>query len=158
MFRHGSRRGRPAARGHGRVTIMLACPAEAAAVMGELTNWMAGELTPQARVLTALLPALVVSAYFVVGYVLYILRSLIWGQPRQFEQDARGRTAFLGTHLRLYFFWLVNPLWRLLLASGISANTVTALAGAMGLGAALAAAGGRFALAGWLFIFSGILD
>ena len=126
--------------------------------MGDLTNWIAGELSPRARVLTALAPALVVSGYFIIGYIGYILRCLIWGAPKQFEQDARGRTAFLGTHLRLYFFWLVNPLWRLLLASGLSANTVTAVAAAMGVGAALAAAAGRFALAGWLFIFSGILD
>jgi phosphatidylglycerophosphate synthase len=126
--------------------------------MGELTNWIAGDLTPQARVLTALAPAIVVSTYFVVGYGAYNLRCWIWGPPKQFEKDARGRTAFIGTHLRLYFFWMVNPLWRLLLASGLSANAVTGMAAASGLGAALAAGAGRFSLAGWLFILSGIFD
>src|SRR5215207_1943758 len=126
--------------------------------MGELTSWITGDLSPRARVLTALAPALIVSAYFIIGYGAYVLRCAIWGPPRQFEKDARGRTAFIGTHLRLYFFWLVNPLFRLLLASGLSANAVTGLAATMGAGAALAAAAGRFALAGWLFIFSGILD
>jgi phosphatidylglycerophosphate synthase len=108
--------------------------------------------------LTALAPAIVVSAYFILGYGAYHLRCWLKGPPRQFEKDARGRTAFIGTHLRLYFFWMVNPLWRLLLASGLSANAVTAMAGAAGVGAALAAGFGRFALAGWLFILSGILD
>lgn len=126
--------------------------------MGDLTNWISGELTPQARVLTALAPAIVVSGYFVLGYLAYNIRCLFWGPPRQFEKDARGRTNLIGTHLRLYFFWMVNPLWRLLLASGVSANTVTAIAAVAGLGAAVAAGVGRFALAGWLFIFSGILD
>jgi phosphatidylglycerophosphate synthase len=126
--------------------------------MGELTQWITGDLTPRARVLTALAPAIFVSAYFVIGYGAYNLRCWIWGPPRQFESDTRGRTAFIGTHLRLYFFWMVNPLWRLLLASGLSANAVTGLAGLAGLGAALAAGAGRFALAGWLFILSGIFD
>src|SRR5688572_7176363 len=128
--------------------------------MGEIASWFRGEMNAQARVITALLPALVVSGYFVVGYVIYNLRCLFWGVPREFEKDARGRgrTALIGYHLRTYFFWLVNPLWRLLLATGISANAVTGLAAGLGMGAATAAAFGRFALAGWLFIFSGILD
>src|SRR5688572_26995343 len=102
--------------------------------MGELTNLILGDLTPQARVLTALAPAMLVSAYFILGYGAYKLRCWLKGPPKQFETDARGRTAFIGTHLRLYFFWMVNPLWRLLLASGLSANAVTGLAAASGLG------------------------
>jgi phosphatidylglycerophosphate synthase len=126
--------------------------------MGELTNWIAGDLTPRARVLTALAPAIIVSGWFIVGYIAFALRCWIWGPPRQFEKETRGRTAFIGTHLRLYFFWMVNPLWRLLLASGLSANAVTGMAAAAGLGAAVAAGAGRFGLAGWLFILSGIFD
>ena len=98
--------------------------------MGELTNWIAGDLTPRARVLTALAPAIIVSGWFIVGYIAFALRCWFWGPPRQFEKETRGRTAFIGTHLRLYFFWMVNPLWRLLLASGLSANAVTGMAAA----------------------------
>jgi phosphatidylglycerophosphate synthase len=128
------------------------------APMGEITQWMAGNLSPRARVLTALLPALVVTAYFVLGYIAYHLRVLIKGVPSQYDKDARGRSGLMGRHMRYYFFWLINPLWRLVLASGLSANAVTALAAAMGVGAAVAAGFGRFALAGWLFILSGTLD
>jgi phosphatidylglycerophosphate synthase len=126
--------------------------------MSEFESWLLGDMTPRARVFTALLPALVVSAYFLVGYVAYNIRCLIWGVPRNYEKDARGRTALVGYHLRFYFFWVMNPLWRFLLASGLSANAVTGIAAGLGFGAAVAAAFGRFALAGWLFIFAGILD
>jgi phosphatidylglycerophosphate synthase len=126
--------------------------------MGELSSWILGDLSPRARVFTALLPALLVSAYFILGYFAYIVRLLLWGVAREYETELRGRTALLGTHLRFYFFWVINPLWRLLLFTGVSANTVTGFAAAIGVGAAAAAALGRFALAGWLFMFSGILD
>ena len=128
--------------------------------MSEFESWLLGDMTPRARVLTALLPAMVVSAYFLIGYLAYNVRCLIWGVPRNYEKDAnsRGRTALVGYHLRFYFFWVMNPLWRFLLASGLSANAVTGIAAGMGFGAAVAAAFGRFALAGWLFIFAGILD
>jgi phosphatidylglycerophosphate synthase len=126
--------------------------------MGELADLFFGELTPRARVFTALAPAILVCAYFLAGYAAYIVRILIWGVPREFEGDVRGRSKLVGSHLRFYFFWVINPLWRLLLATGISANTVTATAALMGVGAAAAAAMGRFALAGWLFMFAGILD
>lgn len=126
--------------------------------MTEFESWLLGDMTPRARVFTALLPALIVSAYFLVGYVAYNIRCLVWGVPRNYEKDARGRTALVGYHLRFYFFWVINPLWRVLLASGLSANAVTGIAATLGFGAAASAAFGRFALAGWLFIFSGILD
>ena len=126
--------------------------------MGDLANWILGDLSPDARVVTALAPALLASAYFVLGYVAYNIRLLIRGVPRQFDTEIRGRTALIGLHLRFYFFWVINPLWRLLLATGLSANAVTGIAALIGAGAATAAAFGRFALAGWLFMFSGILD
>jgi phosphatidylglycerophosphate synthase len=126
--------------------------------MGDLSHWILGDLSPSARVWTALAPALLVSAYFLVGYAAYLVRCLIWGVPHEFDKEIRGRTALIGWHLRLYFFWLMNPLWRLLLATGLSANAVTGIAAFLGVCAAAAAALGRFSLAGWLFIFSGILD
>ena len=117
-----------------------------------------GLQSPRGSVLATLLPVLVVAAYFFVGYLAYNVRCLLRGVPRDFEKDARGRTALVGFHMRYAFFWVVNPLWRLLQASGLSANAVTATAAVLGVAAAGAAAFGHFGLAGWLFIFSGILD
>jgi phosphatidylglycerophosphate synthase len=106
----------------------------------------------------ALLPILVVAAYFFIGYVAYNVRRLLHGVPPDYETAARGRTALVGYHMRYAFFYVVNPLWRLILASGVSPNALTATAALLGVGAAGAAAFGNFGLAGWLFIFSGILD
>jgi phosphatidylglycerophosphate synthase len=124
--------------------------------MPDITDWSLH--SPRGRVLAALVPILIAAAYFFIGYVAYNVRCLLRGVPRQFEKDAHGRTALVGLHLRYYFFWVITPLWRLLLASGVSANAVTVSAAVLGVGAAGAAACGRFGLAGWLFIFSGILD
>lgn len=126
--------------------------------MDEVGSWLTGDLSPRARVFTALLPALLVSAYFLLGYGAYLVRCMIRGVPRQSERDTHGHTALVGLHVRYFFFWVINPLWRLILATGISANTVTGIAATLGVGAAVSAAVGRFALAGWLFLFAGILD
>lgn len=126
--------------------------------MSELAGWLDGQMGARARVLTALLPALLAVAYFVGGGVVYIVRCLVRGAAREWEKDARGGTALVGRHVRYYFFWVIDPFWRLLLASGVSANTVTAAAALCGVGAAGAVACGRFALGGWLFLLSGILD
>ncbi len=124
----------------------------------EIAGWLMGDLGPRARVFTALLPALLASTYFLLGFPVYLVRCHVWGAPRQWENETRGRSALVGLHLRRYFFWVINPLWRLLLGSSLSANTVTAGAALLGVAAAAAAAVGRFALAGWLFLCSGILD
>lgn len=126
--------------------------------MNELSQWIVGDMTPRARVFTALLPAILASGYFAIGYPVFLVRCAMRGFPKELEKDARGRTALVGMYPRIYFLWVINPLWRLILASGVSANTVTALAATLGAGAATAAAFGRFALAGWLFLLSGILD
>lgn len=108
--------------------------------------------------MSALWPAMIVSAYFALGYLAFAVRCAWRGQPRRWTEEARGGTALVGTHLRVFFYWVSDPLWRLLLASGLRANAVTAIAAGLGVGAAAFAALGRFALAGWLFLFAGILD
>ncbi len=121
-------------------------------------DFLVGDLSPRARVLTALLPAIIGSVYIFGSYGVFLIRCAVRGMPTQWEKDARGHTALVGPHMRCFFFWAFDPLWRLLLRSGISANTVTAAAAALGVGAAVAASTGRFALAGWSFLFAGILD
>ncbi|HEY0713992.1 MAG TPA: CDP-alcohol phosphatidyltransferase family protein [Polyangia bacterium] len=126
--------------------------------MFDLQSFITGDLSPRARVLTALLPAIIASVYFLGAVVVFSIRVLVWGFPDKYLGDARGRTILVGSYLRVYFFWVINPLWRLVLASGVSANQLTALAGLLGVGAAVAVGFGRFALGGWLFLFSGVLD
>jgi phosphatidylglycerophosphate synthase len=105
-----------------------------------------------------LAPAAVVTLYFVVGLIVFSVRSAIWGVRHDRELEARGRSILIGNFLKSYFSWIVRPLWRLILASGISPNAVTLVAMLLGGAAGIAVACGRFALGGWLFLLSGILD
>jgi phosphatidylglycerophosphate synthase len=123
-----------------------------------LESWLRGELSPAQRVLSALMPAVLAFGYFFAGYAAFVIRGLVRGKQPTNELEARGQSVLMGRHLRDYFVWVTSPLWRLLVATGVSANTVTALAAAVGAGAGFSAALGKFALAGWLFLVSGILD
>ena len=105
-----------------------------------------------------LVPAAVAALYFVVGMLAFSVRSAIWGVRHDRDIEASGRSILIGDYLRNYFSWVIRPLWLLVHASGISPNAVTVLATLVGIGSGVAVASGRFALGGWLFILSGILD
>jgi phosphatidylglycerophosphate synthase len=104
------------------------------------------------------LPAILVGLYFVGGFALFTLRSLMRGVPRDPEMEARGDSMLVGSYLRNFFVWVVRPLWLLVLGSGLSANALTTIAAAIGLASGVAVGLGSFALGGWLLLFSGILD
>jgi hypothetical protein len=92
------------------------------------------------RTLIDSLPVLVLGAYFVVGFAAYLVRCAVKGVPRDLEMEARGGSAILGIQLRHYFVWIVSPFWRLLLATGVRADTVTLAAALLGGGGSLAMA------------------
>jgi len=123
-----------------------------------LRSLVQGEMSPGLRILTALAPALLVTAWFVGGLAVFAVRSALWGMPRDPETTERGGSLLVGSTLRHYFFWLVRPAWSAIERSRIPPTALTTLSVLLGLGSGVAAAAGRFALAGWLFIFSGILD
>lgn len=104
------------------------------------------------------LPAAVALLYFLIGFVAFGARALLWGVPHDREIESRGQSIFINFYFRNYFIWVVTPLWRLLLASGLRANAVTGVAAGLGASSGVAVACGRFALGGWLFLLSGILD
>jgi phosphatidylglycerophosphate synthase len=105
-----------------------------------------------------LMPAALVCLYFFLGLLAFSVRSAIWGLSHDRDIEASGRTMLIGTYLRNYFSWVVRPLWWVVSASGISPNAVTLTASVVGGASGVAVAFGRFALGGWLFILSGILD
>jgi phosphatidylglycerophosphate synthase len=105
-----------------------------------------------------LLPAIIVMGYFIFGYAAFLIRCQLYGVPRDQEMETRGSSAMLGMHVRYYFAWITRPLWRGLMAANVPATVVTQVAAGLGLVSGLAAAAGYLGLAGWLFIFSGILD
>jgi phosphatidylglycerophosphate synthase len=105
-----------------------------------------------------LAPAAVASLYFLIGLAVFSVRSAIWGVRHDRELAGRAPSILIGSFLRDYFGWMIRPLWWLVLQSGIAPNTVTVVAMAIGGAAGVSVAFGRFALGGWLFILSGILD
>jgi len=105
-----------------------------------------------------LIPILVPGALLVVSIPVYIARCLYKGVPRDREMEARGGSALIGLHVRHYFVWLVSPLWRLFVATGVRADSVTLGAALLGAGSGLAVACGRFGLGGALTLASGALD
>jgi len=108
--------------------------------------------------MVSLFPAFVVMGYFLLGYAAFLIRCRLFGVPRDQEMESRGASLMLGMHVRHYFAWITRPLWRGLMAANVTATAVTEAAAAIGLLSGLAAALGYLGLAGWLFIFSGILD
>jgi phosphatidylglycerophosphate synthase len=120
--------------------------------------WLSGNLSPSARIWTALAPAILACAYFLGGLLLFCIRCAFKGIPRDEETLKRGSTVLVGFFLRHYFFWVIQPLWTVILRSGLPANALSMLSGLLGISAGVALAAGRFALGGWLFLAAGILD
>lgn len=123
-----------------------------------LLAWLTGNLSPSARIWSALAPALLACGYFLGGLVLFCIRCAIKGVPQDTETLTRGKTVLVGFFLRHYFFWVIQPLWQLILRSGLPANALSMLSGLLGVSSGVAVAAGRFALGGWLFLAAGILD
>jgi len=115
-------------------------------------------VSPGMKAWLPLAPAAVVSLYWLLGLVVFSVKSAIWGVRHDRELEARGKSILIGNFLKSFFSWIVRPLWRLVLASGISPNGITLIAMLLGAVAGVSVASGRFALGGWLFLLSGILD
>jgi len=127
--------------------------------MESIIQFFRGDLPPALRVWSALAPALLVSTWFLGGLAVFAIRSAIWGVEEDPETVKRGGgSVLMGMFLRHYFFWLMRPAYNLVARSGLPPTAITTLSLLLGLTAGVAASAGRFALAGWLFIFSGVLD
>src|SRR5688572_14615531 len=123
-----------------------------------LFDWLRGDLSPAARVLTAAGPAVFIAAYFLLGLVAFAVRNRLRGPFQDADLASRGTTPILGMWLRLYFSWLMRPLMAAVVSIRIPPTAITTLSVLLGLGAGVAAAAGRMALSGWLFIGAGACD
>jgi phosphatidylglycerophosphate synthase/putative flippase GtrA len=126
--------------------------------MQAFLDWITGNLTPGGRVVTALAPAVLMVGYFVVAFVAYLVRCAIKGPYRDPEIESRGDSILAAMPMRLFITWALRPTWGLVLRVGIPPMAVTTLSVLLGLAAGPALAAGRFALGGWLYIFSGVCD
>ena len=124
-----------------------------------LDQWLSSELGPTFRILSALMPAIVLAAYFLIGVAVFAIRNKIKGEmPIDAEVEQRGGTRFLNKWIRHYFVWAISPLWNFIFWLGIPATSITLLSVLLSAGAGVGLAFGKFALGGWLYIFAGICD
>ena len=122
------------------------------------SHWVAGHLSGAERILSAAGPALLLLAYFGAAGVWYLVRHF-HRAPFLDEEIARRAGGMLGARgIGHFFAWTMRPWWRLLAHAAFPPNVITSLSLALALGAGLAAAAGRFALGGWLFVVAGVLD
>jgi phosphatidylglycerophosphate synthase len=110
------------------------------------------------RTLGPLWPAIALTAYFVVALLVFGLRARFGGVPVDAEVARRPASRLLGRFLRHYFMWVLGPWERALARLGISPNAITLTSLGTAIGSAVAIAEGRFALGGWLYLATGILD
>ncbi len=73
------------------------------------------------------------------------------------ESSTRGKFV-LGSFLRRWFYWFVRPVEKISLALGLSPLLFNMLGLAFGGVAGWFFAGGRFAMAGWALLLSGVAD
>ena len=104
-----------------------------------------------------LAPGAILVLIFIGGFFVYLARTRLAGTPDR-EMQQRGASLILGPFLRNYFAWLMSPLLRAVLASGLAASSVTWLALVLATGSGVALGAGHFALGGWLFLGSGFCD
>ncbi len=103
-------------------------------------------------------PGVALVAYFVLGLPVYLVRVAVGGSIRDENLEGRPTTAILGLWVRLYFVWLMKPLFSALRALDIPANAITTLSTLLATGSGVALAAGSFSLGGWLMVFGGIAD
>ena len=123
-----------------------------------LWRWILGDLSPEARVLTAVAPAALAIGYALLAAIVFALRNSAKGDYRDHDVERRGATLLIGMGVRRYFAWLMAPLLRALVRLRLPPNAVTTLSLLLAVAAAVAVAAGRMALGGWLFVASGLCD
>lgn len=119
---------------------------------------VSGSFSPEERIWTAILPGIVLLIYFLIGLLVYLVRCAIWGQYRDAELEKRNRTILTFLSARLFFAWVMRPLWYVVFRSNIPASAITTLSIFLTIASAVCISIGRFSLGGWLFIFGGICD
>jgi phosphatidylglycerophosphate synthase len=122
--------------------------------MDPLWNLLAGDLSDEVRVWSAFAPAFVPIVYALVGLAVYLVR----GPIQDAEVESRGDSPLLGMRLRLFFVWLTSPIFKALHRAHVPASAITLLSALLAVAAGIAAGFGRFTLAGWLYLATGLCD
>lgn len=101
---------------------------------------------------------LAVGGYLLLAAATFSVRALAGSPHRDPDIERRGDSALLGMRLRLLFSWALQPLWYVVRASKLPPMAITTLSVLLATGAAVVVSAGAFALAGWLYLGSGLCD
>ncbi len=110
------------------------------------------------KAFVSLIPAVALSLYFILGLALFAFRARRWGFPVDAETARRPASRLLGRYLRHYLMWMLSPWEGALVRLGVTPNAITFASLVTATAAAVALAMGHFALGGWLYLGTGILD
>ncbi len=123
--------------------------------MDVLWSWITGNLDAEPRIVSAVMPAVIIIGYLLLGVPAYLLRARRYHDK---ELEKRGSSVLLAMPLRIYFSWAIRPFYQLVERSGLPPAAITTLSWLLSVGAGVALAAGRFALGGWLFLAAGLCD
>ncbi len=126
--------------------------------MNDLSHWLSGDLSTEARVITSLAPAMLPLLWFLGALVAYAVHVRRVGPHLNPEVEGRKTSPLLGLPLRRAVDWSLQPLWRGVRATALPPAALTTLSVFLSVGAGVAVAAGRFSLGGWLFLAAGVLD
>src|ERR1041384_5295681 len=113
---------------------------------------------PARELVLSILPGVSVAAVLLITLGAYSVRTVLFGRFHDMEMDSRGIGGLTSARARHFFAWTMRPLWRGLAVAKVPPNALTTLAFTVAVAAGVAAAVGRFALGGWLFLGAGALD
>ncbi len=108
--------------------------------------------------LSILAPALLGISFLLVLFAVYCVLCAIGRTPEVPGFDRRKFSELLGPFMVRYIYWVLRPLERGLLASGISPNAITAISVLFCAGAGVAISQGMLATGSWLYALAGITD
>lgn len=99
-----------------------------------------------------------VGAVLGVFFLVFSLQQLLAGRTvsKRISQD--GGSLFLSTYLMEFIYWILRPVTRACVAFNVSPNFISCVCLVASLFAAVFAGMGEFALAGWAFCLSSIMD
>ncbi len=88
----------------------------------------------------------------------YVVRMLTRGAARHDRTAKIGGSFLVSQGVLDWWYWMMRPVARAMVAVGLTANAVTWIALLLGLGSGVAAAYGRFGLVLWLGVWSALFD
>lgn len=104
------------------------------------------------------LPAVALTLYLLAALAIFAVRTRRRGLPVDAEVASRPASPLLGRWIRHYLMWVLSPFERALVRLRVPPTAITLASLAAAAGAGVAMARGCFALGGWLYLATGILD